>query len=128
MKEIDPHNPIDSVAARVVSKVKDNAALFNCGNKITSMSPLPMRQFPGFRHHDLTGKKCGSFTVIGCALWVPKNHLQQRCNTVRWVVKCKCGRYQMLTTKAVKKNSPQTMCVDCCRHKKQNKDSLKAIQ
>lgn len=81
------------------------------------MSPLPMRQFPGLRHHNLTGKKCGAFIVIGCALWVPANYLRDRSNRIRWVVKCKCGRFGMLTTKAVKRNHPDTQCDECAKLK-----------
>lgn len=113
MREIDPHNPIDKIAARVVSKVNHIQSEFNCGDKIYSMSPLPMRQFPGLKIHDLTGKKAGRFTVIGCALFVPKNYLTSRSNSIRWVVKCTCGRYGMLTTKSVKKNHPLNMCDPC---------------
>jgi hypothetical protein len=113
MREIDPHNPIDKIAARVVSKVSHAQSEFYCGDKIYSMSPLPMRQFPGFKEHDLTGKKSGRFTVIGCALFVPKNYLTSRANSVRWVCRCTCGRYGMLTTKAIKKNHPENMCDPC---------------
>jgi len=112
MREIDPHNPIDKIAARVVSKVNHIQTEFNPGDKIFSMSPLPTRQFTGPKKDDLSGTKCGRYTVIGCATFMPRNHFKQS-NSVRWVVKCACGRYGMLTTKGVKKNSPYTMCTEC---------------
>ncbi len=132
MREIDPHLPVDKTAAFVVSKSNEQGLDYKCGNKIYSMMPLPTRQFPGLRHHNLTGQKCGSFIVIGCALWVPANYLRNRSNTIRWVVKCKCGRYGMLTTRAVKKNHPNTQCDECAKvasFKNRNslvKDSIKS--
>lgn len=121
MKEIDPHLPIDKTAALVVSKSGHQGFDFRNGNKITSMSPLPTRQFSGPRHDDLTGKTFGDFTVIGCALFVPKNHLTSRSNSVRWVARCRCGRYQIFTTKAVRRERPRLndgveykiACVEC---------------
>lgn len=121
MKEIDPHLPIDKIAALVVSNSYDKGFDFECGDKITSMSPLPTCQFSGVKEHDLTGRTFGYFTVIGCAVYRPKNHLTNRKNTVRWVCKCRCGRYQMFSSKTVKKNGPQfndgykfqIACVEC---------------
>lgn len=112
MKEIDPHNPIDSTAKRVVSKVGHQQVSFIPADHIYSMVPLPTRQFNGPKKDDLTGYKSGRYTVVGCALFMPKNFARSTNNT-RWVVKCTCGRYAMLTTKAVKKNSPETMCNEC---------------
>jgi hypothetical protein len=101
--------PIDNTARIVVSDNRDQEREFRCGDVICSMVPLPMAPFVGPRKDDLTGRKCGRFTVIGCALY----RAPGRNNTVRWVVKCHCGRYQLLTSKSVKKNHPSTMCVEC---------------
>lgn len=120
MKEIDPHLPVDKIAAFVVAKSFDQGVDFKCGNKITSMIPLPTKMWHGRPCDDLTGRKCGSFVVVGCSTFMPKNYRVQTNNT-RWVVKCKCGRYQILTTKAVKKNHPQTACVECSRFKHTNR-------
>lgn len=114
MSEIDPSNPVDKIAAMVVSKVNHSVVRFNPGHQVYSMTPLPIRQFPGFKQHDLTGRKSGRYTVIGCAIFVPKNHLTST-NNIRWVVKCSCGRYGHLTTKGVKNNSPNTMCSECSK-------------
>ena len=112
MKEIDPNLPIDKTAAFVVSKSSHQGFDFKCGDKIVSMSPIPTRKFPGFKQHDLTGVKFGRFTVIGCATFVPKNYLTSRANTVRWVAKCTCGRYQIFTTRAVNR-AKVIGCVEC---------------
>lgn len=109
---IDPNLPIDKIAALVVSRSADKGVDHKQTQLISSMTPLPIGPFTGPRKDDLTGRKSGRFTVIGPALWKPKNHLTST-NSQRWVVRCSCGRYQMLTTKAVKKNSPQTACVEC---------------
>ena len=111
---IDPNLPVDKIAALVVSKSSEPTQTFTRNHKITSMVPLPMQQFWGPRKDDLTGLKCGRFTVIGCSLY----RAPGKVNTVRWVVRCSCGRYQLLTSKAVKKNHPDTMCVECIRFKR----------
>ncbi len=115
MEEIDPHLPIDKIAAYVVSNNNDAGHVFKCGSKVTSMKRLPTIQFVGPKQHDLTGRKCGRFTVIGCSLIKPGIKGQNK--RTRWVVRCSCGRYQILSSKAVKKNSDQSMCVECARFK-----------
>jgi len=123
MKTVDPNLPIDKTAALVVSKSSHHGFDFKCGSKITSMTPLPTRQFPGLKEHDLTGKIFGDFIVIGCAVWIPNNGGR---NSVRWVSKCRCGRYQMFTSKAVKSQALRVndgiefriACVEC--EKKRN--------
>lgn len=116
MIEINPNYPVNKIAALVVSRVKDVNPEFRCGDHICSLTPLPTAKFTGPPEHDLTGKKSGRFTVIGCALWRPASH-KKYSNSIRWVVKCKCGRYQMMATKAVKKNHPSTACVECQKRK-----------
>jgi len=112
---IDPHYPVDIKAKEVVSKSREHGFEFKCGSKITSMAPLPTRIWHGRKQDDLTGRSVGDFTVIGCSLFMPNNHLTAKNNT-RWVVRCKCGRYQILTTKTVKKNN-NIACVECQRIK-----------
>lgn len=114
--EIDPHLPINKLAARVVSKSSEHGPEFKCGDKIVSSTKLPTKMWHGRKQDDLTGRKSGDFTVIGCALWMPKNHATSTNNT-RWVVRCRCGNYEMMTTKAVKKNSPHNSCTGCRKMK-----------
>lgn len=110
MKEIDPHLPVNSTAAFVVSNPKHQQVEFNPGNRVQSMAPLPTKAFTGKKEHDLTGHKVGRFTVIGCSLWRPRSG---RTNATRWVCRCTCGRYQLFTTKAVKNNNPDLACTEC---------------
>lgn len=110
MKEIDPHSPINKIAKQVVSKYNEQEREFKNSNTISSMTKLPVMAFSGYKKHDLTGKKCGRFRVIGCAVYKRKN---VRVNATRWVVRCSCGRYQMMTSKAVKNDKPYQMCVEC---------------
>ena len=110
MSEIDPNLPVDKSAALVVSKSKDHGSDFEKQNKITSMVPLPTMLWPYGPDHDLTGRRCGRFTVIGYSVWRPKSHQP---NNTRWVVRCACGRYQIMTTKAIKKAHPENACVEC---------------
>lgn len=117
MKDIDPNLPVNKTAALVVSKSNEHGVDFSGSHRISSMTPLPTTQFWGLKEHDLTGKKSGRFIVIGCSLWRP-NNWKKSTNSVRWVVRCGCGRYEILTTKAVKKNHPDTMCVECIRFRR----------
>lgn len=112
MKEVDPNLPVNKLAALAVSKSNHQARDYYPASNITSMTPLPTIRWFGPPKDDLTGRKSGRFTVIGCALF----RAGGKSNATRWVVKCKCGRYQMLTSKAVKKNSPQNACVECRRN------------
>lgn len=117
MENINPHLPIDKTASLVVSESMEQGTEFKCGNIISSMSPLPTTNWPNPKKDDLTGRVTGRFTVIGFALWKP-NNWKTSCNSARWVVRCACGRYQMLTTRAVKKDNPYNMCVDCRKNKR----------
>lgn len=111
---INPHLPIDKLAALVVSENLEHGYEFKCGNRISSMSPLPTVQWPYAKSDDLTGMKTGDFIVVGYSAWKPRTHQP---NNVRWVVKCKCGRYEIRTTKTVKKNHPSNACSECVRLK-----------
>jgi len=113
MKDINIEYPIDRKASIVVSKCNDQQRSSKNNCTINSMIRLPTTQFSGYRKHDLTGRKCGRFTVIGCALYKRPN---RRVNATRWVVRCSCGRYQMMTSKAVKNDAPYQMCIECRRN------------
>ena len=115
--EIDPNMPVNKTAALVVSKSSEQGSDFRCGAVISSMTPLPTRIWHGRPQDDLVGRKVGDFVVVGCALWMP-NNFKTSTNNTRWVVKCKCGRYQMLTTKTVKKAHMNNACVECKKIKK----------
>jgi hypothetical protein len=103
--------PVDKVARIVVSDERSQEREYNSAGHITSLAPLPTTQFCGPRKDDLTGLKSGRFVVIGCAAL----RKARGSNTTRWVVRCSCGRYQIMTSKAVKKNHTDTMCVECRR-------------
>jgi len=110
MRNIDPNNPVNKLAAFVVSESKERPPEVNLGAAmVMSETPLPMRQFSGRKQDNLTGRKCGDFTVIGCAVFLSKAPE----NNTRWVVKCKCGMYCHLSTRAVKKNHPSNACPRC---------------
>lgn len=124
MKLVNYDLPIDKTSALVVSKCSDYQIEFNNSFHITSMAPLPTCQFTGPRYHDLTGKRNGRLLVIGCALYKTK----AKVNSTRWVVRCACGRYQMQSTKAIKKDNPDLMCIVCYynhRLKKKGRPRLK---
>jgi len=114
MNNIDPHNPINKEASIVVSKCNDQQREFKRSNTASSMIKFPTVQFSGYRKDDLTGRKCGRFTVVGCAAYKRKN---RRVNATRWVVKCSCGRHQMMTSKGAKNDQPYQMCIECKRNR-----------
>lgn len=111
---IDPNLPIDKIAALVVHKPKEQTRDFRrIEGYISSMSPLPLGVFNGIKEHDLTGVKYGRLTVIGFALFRP-NNWKTSTNSARWVVKCSCGRYEIRTTKSIKKAYTQSArCREC---------------
>ncbi len=118
--------PINKQTAIVISKTKDENPFFSSGATAMSMIPFPTKEWTGNKYHDLTGRKCGSFIVIGCALY-EKNvtvKIKTTKSTTRWVARCKCGYYQMLTNKSIKKNSPDTMCQSCHKKKSLAKTSI----
>jgi hypothetical protein len=126
MKEIDPHWPINKQAKIVVSKTSVRTADFYCNDTIASMAPLPMRPFNGIPEHDLTGKKVGRFVVIGYALFKYRAKRKDG-GCGRWVVKCQCGRYQMLSAKAIKKTHEFMACVECNKTHKLRRNNGQAL-
>ena len=114
---INPFLPINKTATLVVSQNNDVGREFKVGSKIVSLAPLPTQQWPFNPKDNLKGHKVGRFTVIGYAFWRPNNY-KTPANSVRWVVKCTCGRYQIMTTKGVKNANPKLACVECLRNKK----------
>lgn len=106
--KIDPNLPINKLAKISVYKNKDRKTDFYCNDTIASMSPLPTQMYKGVPEHDLTGKKVGRFIVIGLALFLAGRKKERR-----WVVKCSCGRHQMMAPKAIKKDHEFMACVEC---------------
>ena len=64
MHEIDPHLPINKIAALVVSR--DNSSKRECSrhHKITSSLPIIYDEFGSNKIH-LKGKKFGRLTILG---------------------------------------------------------------
>jgi hypothetical protein len=108
MKEIDPYLPINKVAALVVSKHFEAQASVQKSDYVTSMIKLPTHKFSGPPNEDLTGVSFGRIKVIGFSLWKPSRKDAKG----RWVVKCMCGRFFVLTSKAINRKSVST-CMEC---------------
>lgn len=115
MDKVNPNLPVNKLALGVVIRSEHHGPDFTPNDIICSMAPLPTKQFPGPPKHDLTGRKVGRFTVIGCAVYKRGKHLKpgKQDPGTRWVVRCKCGRYQMLSSKSVKMFHEFAACVEC---------------
>jgi hypothetical protein len=108
MRDIDTYLPVNKLAKFVVSKNREHGSRFYCKDVICSMAPLPFKGHNGPAEHDLTGRRVGRFVVLGVALFLAGKKRERR-----WVVKCVCGRYQMLSAKAIKKKHDFMACVEC---------------
>lgn len=106
MKEIDPYLPINKTAKNVVSKSHEHGPDYFRNSYISSMSPLPIIEYNGNIKNDLTGLKKGKLTVIG-KYPKGKSNGSKKLRKTRWVVKCICGRYEVKTSKSLKKESTQ---------------------
>lgn len=101
-------DPINKTAKRVVQSGEHFD--FNQENMISSTDPIPVKDFPGQKDHDLTGEKFGRLKVIG---YYGKG---SGTRTGKWVVKCLCGNYELRRAAALKKttgNDCGSMCYSC---------------
>lgn len=101
--------PVNKQTAIVVYPSTHKGHDFPPSQRVTSLTPLPTTYFTGPKEHDLTGRRCGRFIVIGFSLWRSKD----KHNASRWVCRCSCGRYELLTTKTVKSAREENRCVEC---------------
>jgi hypothetical protein len=104
--------PVNKLAAVVVSKYRGLNTDFSRDTAVSSMSPIAISKFQGDSIHDLTGQRSGRYIIIGCSSYRGSGKTAK----ARWVGKCSCGRYQLLTTKSVKRNHKDTMCKECKKH------------
>lgn len=69
------------------------------GKPINSLYPIQTKPFPGHPEHDLTGHVFSGLTVVG--YFGPGND-----HGSQWVCQCKCGRYEVRRSKALKSQRP----------------------
>lgn len=100
--------PVNKITAIVVSDNKEDQREFRRTHKVSSMIPLPVKQFEGLKKYDLSGARCGRFTVIG-----QFDNGKKYLNGARWVVRCSCGRYEVKRTKTIKNPHDGQMCSEC---------------
>jgi hypothetical protein len=72
--------------------------------------PVRTRKFQGHAHDDMTATSFGRFHVIG---YLPKNKTTRPHGV--WLVRCRCGQYEVRNTKA-------------CRNPLNNRDRCKACR
>lgn len=99
----------------------------DCKGYICSDEPLPIRNIPtapqGQWIENLTGKKFGYFEVIGLYAFYRRQMNGSRgkgrlgCSKARinlWVVKCKCGKYELRKRKSIlNPNNVKDRCRYC---------------
>lgn len=75
-------------------------------------APPPMRPVAhaGPEFSDLTGVAYGRLKVIGVI-----DRPAGATGSIRWVVRCACGDYEVRTSKAIKRATPEDRCT-ICRH------------
>lgn len=93
--------PIDSVAARVVSR-GESFEYRGLSTEICSSDPLPMRT-PSDGAENLSGVKFGRLTVLAPHLTLRK----------RWVCKCLCGNYVVRRVSTIKGAPIDSACQQC---------------
>lgn len=94
--------PVDRVARVVTSESKD----YHIHDDNTCSTEIPpIMEFPGNRIDNITENVFGRLTVIGYAG-------SSRHSGAKWVVKCTCGNYQIITGKLLRKNN-YIVCKDC---------------
>lgn len=98
--------PINSTAKRVIQKGVDYEYI----DSYLGYHDFLPEELKKITHRpkgfiDFTGKKIGTFTVIGMCKKKIKNNSQ-------WLVKCNCGMYEKRMTKALK-NQQHMTCRSC---------------
>ena len=111
--DILTRRPVNRTAALVVSAGVQYAPNTK-GNGHDSENPIPTRPVSRYELSaesfvDLTGWRIGRLTVVGIADLVGGK-------SMKWVVRCDCGRYSTRKAKAIKnEQNTQDRC-DHCRH------------
>lgn len=111
-------SPVDKTAAIVVGK-----GVHYDPNMVHQfehyINPPATLQFTGPKDQDMAGRKYGFMSVVG--------YLGKRGRGALWLVKCKCGMYEVRRSKSIKKASPRDKC-QACHHLDHIKNHYKYLQ
>lgn len=108
--------PVDKMTAMGLSKSNDNSGKLNTGNAYHSHIRPKTQQFTGYHSNhkrNLTGQQLGSLTVEGILYGQPK-YTSGSAGGARWVVRCRCGMYEIKKYKTLIKGNRQC-CTSCHR-------------
>lgn len=99
------HSPVNRLAALVTRPGIRYEETFVSKSEIVSEAPLQTRPYPvnSRPEDDLTGRKCGRFTVVGLGV-----------SSAHWVVRCACGRYCYRKAKVLKQQEFESECAAMC--------------
>lgn len=102
MEEIARRNPIDRLAARVTQPGPGGLDLKKRPSSVhgSQPAPWPLRRVPN-GPENLTGRTCGSLTVIGLSHVLSKSGGTGRNSPLRWCCRCVCGYYVLRSRKAI---------------------------
>lgn len=106
MENIASRVPVDSTAARVVSKgVEYDWRDHKKVQTVESETPFSLVMVPEFMD-DLTGMTVGRFKVMGLHTVSP----------ARWSLRCSCGRFSLRRAKSIKNPKNDIDRCERCRH------------
>lgn len=104
------HVPCNKTAANCVRKGFHYQFESKVRDKYHSENPLKtIKNISDFSSEDFTGKKHGFFTVIGLTKRIDKSGFI-------WLVKCRCGIYEVRTSKSIRnhRDNPGKYDPDMC--------------
>ena len=108
---IAPLAPVNKTAVLVTAQSRDNFEFPHSGARETlDTQPKLTTDMRKYKALDLRGYKYASLTVIGLA---DEQNLKKNS---RWVVRCRCGRYEYRKARAIRNPANATdCCVQCYR-------------
>lgn len=101
--------PVNKITKIVISPQPKEGFIFNRNAMVSSMTPLPMIEFPGPDDKNLTGLNVDRLTVMGFSVLKGSGTGAKG----RWVVRCACGRYEIRSSRALKRRRTRGKVESC---------------
>jgi hypothetical protein len=111
--------PVNATAARQTSKgehFKPRVQVLDYLDDPTPMRPVPPNK------QDFTGVVVGRITVLGLST------IERRDGDPRWLCKCKCGRFALRRSKAIRKGTMPDRCGWCDYERRLRGQTLRGMR